>query len=43
VCDRKYALDILTNRGMLNAKPVATPMVKNNKNMFDQDVEVEDY
>jgi len=33
---RKYALDILANRGMLAAKPCFTPMVKDIKLMFEQ-------
>ena len=31
LCQRKYALDILTNSGMLGSKSVATPMKQNLK------------
>lgn len=31
ICQRKYILDLLTEVGMLNAKPADTPMVQNHK------------
>jgi len=33
---RKYALDILVDTGMLTAKPCSTPMVKDVKLLFEQ-------
>jgi len=43
---RKYALDILANQGMLAAKPCSAPMAKNMKVLFGQNepsYEVESY
>jgi len=42
VCQRKYALNILANTGMLNAKPPNTPMAKRNENLFDQTLSIYD-
>jgi len=36
VNQRKYAIDILADRGILAAKPCNTPMMKNMKIMFEQ-------
>ena len=42
ICQRKYALDILKNIGMLGAKPVATPMQKQSDRLFNQEDEIHD-
>ena len=42
VCQHKYALEILTDVGMLSAKPTATPMVQKNETLFDKDAAMHD-
>jgi len=42
ICQRKCALDILPNAGMLNAKPVPTPMIRKNEKLFEQGVDIHD-
>ena len=42
ICQRKYALDILADASMLNAKPATTPMVKKNEKLFEQNYSVHD-
>ena len=34
-CQRKYALDILTDTGMLESKPSSTPLMSTNKILFE--------
>jgi len=36
LCQRKYNLDILTEIGMLGSKPCTTPLISNNKNVFEK-------
>jgi len=40
ICQRKYALDILTNASMLGAKPTNTPMTEKNDKLFYQSLPV---
>jgi len=35
ICQQKYALDILSESGMLASKPCSTPMIKGNKLLYD--------
>jgi len=42
VSQRKYALDIINDAGLLAAKPCATPMMKDTKNMFQEGIPVKD-
>jgi len=39
---RKYAMDILIEVGLLVAKPCATPITKDNRQMFEKDNLLED-
>jgi len=36
LCQRKYALDILSETGMLDCKPCQTPLMNNTKDLFDK-------
>ena len=40
LCQRKYALDILDEAGMLNSKPCQTPLMNNTKVLFNADMPV---
>ncbi|PKH85074.1 hypothetical protein CRG98_049996, partial [Punica granatum] len=42
LCQRKYTLDILTEFGMLRARPVTFPMEQNLKLTMDSGVELQD-
>jgi len=42
ICQRKYALEILSDAGMLSVKPVSTSMIKKNKNLFIQNAPMHD-
>jgi len=35
ICQRKYALDILSQTGMIGCKPCSTPYLKDNKDLYD--------
>jgi len=39
LCQRKYALDILSETGMLDCKPCQTPLMNNTKILFDKTAE----
>jgi len=39
ICQRKYALDILSSFGLLASKPTITPMVKGTKCFFETEAE----
>jgi len=42
VSQRKYALDIINDVGLIVAKPCATPMMKDTKNMFREGIPIKD-
>ena len=39
LCQRKYALDILSDTGILDCKPSQTPLVSNTKVLFDKTID----
>jgi len=39
ICQRKYALDVLSDTGLLASKPAATLMIKDTKGFFETEVE----
>jgi len=43
ICQRKYALDILSSSGLLASKPTITPIVKDTKCSFETKVDVVSY